>query len=71
MDRECLTREVVEVATTLGRVRFKLARRNGRIVNAMPEFEDCVRIAEERQLPVKEVQAVALQAYGERQGTPR
>jgi uncharacterized protein (TIGR00299 family) protein len=71
MDRECLTREFVEVATPLGRVRFKLAKRNGRIVNAMPEFEDCVRIAEARRLPVKEVQAVALQAYGERQRTAR
>jgi uncharacterized protein (DUF111 family) len=71
MDRECLTREVVEVATPLGRVRFKLARRHGRIVNSMPEFEDCARIADERQLPVKEVQAVALRAYGDRQGTTR
>jgi uncharacterized protein (TIGR00299 family) protein len=71
MDRECLTREIVEVATPLGRVRFKVSSRNGRIVNSMPEFEDCARIAEERQLPLKEVQAVALQAYGERQGTVR
>jgi uncharacterized protein (TIGR00299 family) protein len=68
VDRECLTREIVEVATPLGTVRFKIARREGRIVNTMPEFEDCARIAAERQIPVKEVQAIALRAYGERHG---
>jgi uncharacterized protein (TIGR00299 family) protein len=68
VDRECLTREIVEVATPVGSVRFKIARREGRIVNTMPEFDDCVRIAAERQLPVKDVQAIALQAYGERKG---
>jgi pyridinium-3,5-bisthiocarboxylic acid mononucleotide nickel chelatase len=65
VDRECLTREIIEVATPVGTVRFKIARRNGRIVNTMPEFEDCARIAAERQIPVKEVQAIALRAYGE------
>ena len=65
VDRECLTREIIEVATPVGTVRFKIARRDGRIVNTMPEFEDCARIAAERQIPVKEVQAIALRAYGE------
>jgi uncharacterized protein (TIGR00299 family) protein len=64
VERECLTREVVDVDTPVGRVRFKIARRNGHVINSMPEFEDCVRIAAERNLPVKDVQAVALQAYG-------
>ena len=42
---------------------MKVARRAGRVVNAQPEFEDCVRIAEARGVPIKEVQALALQAY--------
>ena len=66
VDRECLQREIVSVETPLGAVRFKLAWRDGRIVNAVPEFEDCARIAATANLSVKEVQAAAVQAYGAR-----
>ena len=64
VERECLRREIVPVDTPLGVVRFKLAWRGGRIVNAVPEFEDCATVAASANLPVKEVQAVAIQAYG-------
>ena len=55
--RERLEREIVAVATPLGTVRFKVARLGDTIVNAAPEFEDCLRIASERDVPVKDVQA--------------
>ena len=45
-------------------VRFKVAWRDGHIVNAVPEFEDCARLASANSLSVKEVQALAVQAYG-------
>jgi uncharacterized protein (TIGR00299 family) protein len=61
--RERLEREIVAVATPLGTVRFKVARLGDTIVNAAPEFEDCLRIASERRVPVKEVQATANKAY--------
>jgi uncharacterized protein (TIGR00299 family) protein len=64
VDRECLPRDVVSVATPVGDIRFKIARRDGRIVNAAPEFEDVVRIATARGLSVKDVQALAIRAYG-------
>ena len=44
-------------------MRFKVARLGGTIVNAAPEFEDCLRIASERGVPVKDVQAAANKAY--------
>src|SRR6185312_623829 len=44
VDRQCLPRELVTVETPLGAVRFKVARRDGRVVNAVPEFEDCSRL---------------------------
>jgi len=71
MDRERLDREEVEVETSLGVVRFKLARRprTDVILNASPEFGDCVRLAEEHGLPVKAVQAVATKAFLELQET--
>jgi uncharacterized protein (TIGR00299 family) protein len=63
-DRECLQREIVVVETPLGAVRFKVAYRDGRPINAVPEFDDCARLAATHNLAVKEVQALALQAYG-------
>ena len=66
VDRECLEREIVTVDTPVGAVRFKVARRDGRVVNVVPEFDDCARIAASSNLSVKEVQAIAVQAYGAR-----
>jgi uncharacterized protein (TIGR00299 family) protein len=66
VDRECLRREIVSIDTPLGVVRFKVAWRDGRVVNAVPEFEDCAQIAAAKNLSVKEVQAVAVHAYGAR-----
>ena len=63
MTRECLDRETTTLATPLGPVRFKVARRNGEILNASPEFDDCVRLAERTGRSVKDVQAAATKAW--------
>jgi len=63
MARECLDRETITVETPLGLVRFKIARRHGEVLNASPEFDDCVRLAAEHDVPAKHVQALATQAY--------
>jgi uncharacterized protein (TIGR00299 family) protein len=64
--RECLDREMVSVATRLGAVRFKVARRDGRILNAQPEFEDLAKLSAEHGIPIKDVQALAHKAWLER-----
>ncbi len=61
--RECLDRTIVAVETPVGTVRFKVASRDGQVLNATPEFEDCATIARATNLPVKEVQAIAVKAY--------
>jgi hypothetical protein len=66
VQRDCLAREVAAVVTPLGTVRFKVAWHEGRVVNAVPEFEDCVALARAHNLSVKDVQAIASQAYGTR-----
>ena len=66
MTRECLDRERIAVDTPLGPVRVKVARRNGELLNASPEFDDCVRLATEHKRPVKDVQAIALKAFMDR-----
>jgi uncharacterized protein (TIGR00299 family) protein len=66
VSRERLERSTLVVETPLGPVRFKVARRGGQVVNAAAEFEDCARLANERQLAIKDVQAIAMKAYMER-----
>jgi uncharacterized protein (DUF111 family) len=66
VDRECLRREIVSVETRFGPVRFKVAWRNGRVVNVSPEFDDCAALAKAHDVSVKDVQAAAAQAYAAR-----
>jgi uncharacterized protein (TIGR00299 family) protein len=63
VDRECLERKIVDVTTPMGTARVKVASRGGNLVNATPEFEDCVKLAEVHNLPLKEVQAIVMKAY--------
>ena len=64
--RQVLARRHVEVQTPWGAVRMKLASSNGAIVNYAPEYEDCRRIAEEKQVPLKTVMQEAVRLYMER-----
>lgn len=66
MLRDRLDREIVSVETPLGAIRFKVATRDGRVLNASAEFDDCARLAAERQVPLKEVQAIATKAWLDR-----
>jgi len=66
MSRDCLDREMITVATAVGSVRFKVARRNGQVVNAQPEFDDLATLAAENSIPIKEIQALAHKAWLER-----
>jgi uncharacterized protein (TIGR00299 family) protein len=66
MHRERLDRELRTIDTPVGPIRFKVAHRQGSLVNASPEFEDCAKAAAERGLPIKEVQAIATKAWLER-----
>ena len=63
VDRVELARAHVNVETPWGAVRVKVARDGARIVNASPEFDDCVRVASAAERPVKEVLTAAMVAY--------
>jgi len=60
--RMVLAREEATVETPWGAVRVKIARAPDGSVNVAPEFEDCRRIARERQVPLKSVHQAALAA---------
>jgi len=62
--REILTREFVTVETEYGQIRVKVSRaRDGRVMNASPEFEDCRVAAEKSGVGLRDAQTAALKAY--------
>jgi len=61
--RAVLARRHVNVHTQWGEVRMKLANLNGHVSNYAPEYEDCRRIAEARQVPLKTVMQEAIKIY--------
>ncbi len=61
--RERLAREIQQVNTPVGPIRFKVARRDGRVLNAAPEFDDCAAAAAAHKMSVKDVQAIAMKAW--------
>jgi uncharacterized protein (TIGR00299 family) protein len=63
--RKVLERELVTVETPYGAVKVKVARREGKVLNVAPEYDDCQRIASERSVPLKEVILAAQLAYRE------
>lgn len=63
--RKTLLRDFVPVQTGFGRVRIKKALLDGSEVNFVPEYEDCRRLALEKGIPLKTIQAAAISAYME------
>ena len=61
--RRVLPRESVTVKTKFGEVRVKLSRVNGRVLHAAPEYEDCRKLAEEKNVPLQRVINEALRNY--------
>ncbi|HKN74309.1 MAG TPA: nickel pincer cofactor biosynthesis protein LarC [Candidatus Acidoferrum sp.] len=61
--RRVLPREWVSVGTDYGDVRIKVSRVNGRILHVAPEFEDCKKLAAEKDVPLQRVIASAMRSY--------
>jgi uncharacterized protein (TIGR00299 family) protein len=64
--RRVLERELVEVETPYGTVHVKIAKRERKVVNAAPEYEDCQKLATEKSVPLKQVLLAAQMAYMKR-----
>jgi uncharacterized protein (TIGR00299 family) protein len=54
-ERNRAEREILTLGTRYGKIRFKLARWEGRVVNLSPEYEDCKRLAVKKKITLKEV----------------
>lgn len=57
-----LAREEIMVETEHGKVKVKLGKLKGAVVNFAPEYEDCRRVADEARIPIKQVYEAAKQA---------
>ena len=63
VNRRALDRQIVRVETLYGPIDVKVARLNGRVVNAMPEFDQCRQAAERKGVALKEVEDAARLAF--------
>lgn len=66
--RRALARALEKVETPWGAVAVKVARLDGAVLNAAPEYDDCARLARERGVPLKQVMAAAQAAFARRGG---
>jgi uncharacterized protein (TIGR00299 family) protein len=68
VERKKLEREIREVDTLFGKVRIKISKRGDEIFTITPEYDDCRRIAEEKQVPLKTVIEEAKSRFSRRDG---
>jgi uncharacterized protein (TIGR00299 family) protein len=66
--RRALQRSVIAVETQYGRIDVKVARLNGRVVNEMPEFEQCREAARSAKVPLKTVEEAVKLALAKNRG---
>ncbi len=65
VERLALQRAVVTVETPYGAIDIKEARMDGRLLRAMPEYEQCRRAAREAGVTLREVEQSALKAHAQ------
>lgn len=65
VERLALQRAIVTVETPYGAIDMKEARMEGRLLRAMPEYEQCRRAAREAGVTLREVEQSALKAHAE------
>jgi len=54
-ERNRAEREILTLETRYGKIRFKMGRWEGSMVNLSPEYEDCKQLALKKRVPLKEV----------------
>lgn len=65
VDRVALQRAIVTVETPYGAIDIKEARMDGRLLRAMPEYEQCRRAAQDAGVSLREVEESALKAHAQ------
>ena len=68
VDRHVAERALVTVDTHYGPLRVKVKTWRGDVIGAAPEYEDCAAAAQAHEVPLTQVYAAALAAYGAQAG---
>lgn len=71
VSRHKLNRKPAEVSTAFGTIKGKLGWLDGRPPQFSPEYDDCARVAIERNVPLRDVYKAAQSAYAEGVPTSR
>jgi hypothetical protein len=71
VERRALERESVRAETPYGAIEVKVARMGGKVIKAMPEYEQCLVAAQRARVPLREVWEAASAAYLSRKGSER
>ncbi|HNV00468.1 MAG: nickel pincer cofactor biosynthesis protein LarC [Verrucomicrobia bacterium] len=71
LERRKLRREFLSVDTPVGRIKVKVGRLDGRIVQVAPEYESCRAVAAERGMPLQAVYTAAVRAVPASSGDSR
>ena len=59
----------INLSTPVGEVRFKISSRGNDVMNVSPEFDDVRLIAERDNKPIKDIHAIVMKAYLDRERT--
>ena len=70
VNRRILERTIETVIVLGEKIRVKKALKDGRTVNAQPEYEDCLKAAHKTGLPLKKIIQMAGEAFSKENGTP-
>ena len=62
--RKKLEREMVEVDTEYGKISVKLGKIGDEVVKILPEYDDCKRIAREKNVPIMKIHQAVLSKLG-------
>jgi uncharacterized protein (TIGR00299 family) protein len=68
VEKMMLTRRHITVQTPYGEARVKIGEAGGRSINAAPEYEDCLALAQKSGAPLKDIYTAVLTAYTQSRG---
>ena len=68
VDKIILDRKIEHIKTIYGEVKIKSAFYKNKLIKSKPEYEDCIRIAKEKNIPINEVYRMVEKSMNEKDG---
>ena len=68
VEKIMLDRKIERIKTKYGEVKIKSAFYRNKLIKSKPEYEDCIRIAKEQNMPINEVYRLVEKLMNEKNG---